>query len=384
MRLLLMTIVVLLFASGCVASRIGVSWPATAVVDYNGESRIVVSYNQDIVMVDPVNGRQASLLNTEGDVRLDDQGNPRPWQVLGGEYESAQFFARPFITEEETFLFPAYNDRILEVDTLTARIDSPIGIPTGGQTIADMAVTDELFIVPRAQGGLIALDRETYDQKWLFETDEGLWATPLVHENVVYVPGIDHFVYALDLETGELLWQADLEGAVAATPLLYDGYLYVGSYSHFLYKISLEGEIVGTYEAVNWIWSTPAVDDEGILYISDLSGFVHAVDAESMTQIWSAEVAERGIRPAPLLVNDFVIVASRDGQVYWLNPSNGQVEITREVEGRPEILGDILFVPADEDSGIERDLIVVGTVDMGRLLAAFTVNSGSEFWVFGR
>lgn len=386
-RVLLLVLLALVVSAGCVPVRMGVSWPVMDTIMMNGETRLMVAYNHVVTLIEPSNGALTRLENAEGEVRYDEQNNPRTWSVDGHQYENAQFFARPVPLDEETLLFPAYNNRLLEVDLLTATVSSTAGIPLSGPTIAEAVLTDKMLYVPLKEGDVVALDRETYDQKWKADTDAGVWTTPLLVDNTLYVASIDHHLYAFDAETGASLWKnpVDLQGLASAAPLYYDGFLYIGSYSHTVFKISVNGEIVDQFDANNWIWSTPVVDD-GMLYVTDLSGYVYAIDPEDMTALWSVKAGTKGIRPAPLVTEAYVIVASRDGVVYWLSRSTGEVVNRREIEGRPEILSDMLLLEPSDSLKISETLIVVSTVDPAHLVYAFPLDykSGYQGWAYRR
>jgi len=377
-----------LVTTSCVGTRIGVSWSATQAITVYGQERILVAYNNILAMVDADTGAATRLQNAEGDIRLDDSGNPRLWFVDGNSAETAQFFTHAVLNEGDdatTMILPTYNNRILKVDMETARLDSPTGTPLSGPTIANAAYDDDSIYLGLKLRDVVALDRQTLEQKWLFSTSAGIWADLMLADGVLYVATIDHFLHALDAETGQPTWEnpVNLEGLPGAAPLLHDGHLYIGSYSNTLFKITLQGEIVGRYQANNWIWSTPTLYD-GLLYLADLSGSVHAIDPQEMRAVWSVRPATRGIRPAPVVTEQYVIVAARDGLVYWLDRQDGTTRFSREITDRPEILSDILYIPANEEGGVNEDLIVVSTTNIGKLLAAFTVENGRAAWVYGR
>ena len=60
-----------------------------------------------------------------------------------------------------------------------------------------------------------------------------------------------------------------------------------------------------------------------------------------------AQIAERGIRAGPVVYGERVIVASRDGRVYWLDRRDGVLINSREIDNRPELLGDMLLAGAE-------------------------------------
>lgn len=377
-----------LMVTGCVGTRIGVSWSATQVITLYGQDRILVAYNNILSMVDADTGAATRLQSADGQIRIDDSGNPRLWFIDGHNAENAQFFTQAVLNQAgdtTTMILPSYNNRVLKVDLPTARLDTVVGTPLSGPVIANAAYDDTTIYLGLKLRDVVALDRQTLRQKWVYSTDAGIWAAPVLADGILYVATINHLLHALDAETGQPIWEkpVDLEGLPGAAPLLYNGHLYIGSYSHMLFKINLQGQIVGRYKAKNWIWSTPTLYD-GLLYLSDLSGGVHAINPETMTAIWSVNPSPRGIRPAPVVTERYVIVAARDGLVYWLDRRDGATLFSREIADRPEILSDILYVPANPQRGVPEDLVIVSTTDIGKLLAAFTVENGRAAWVYGR
>src|SRR5690606_37055927 len=91
----------------------------------------------------------------------------------------------------------------------------------------------------------------------------------------------------------------------------------------------------------------------------------------------------RGIGPAPLVTDEFVVVGTRDGYVVWLNRENGQEVFKQEVQA--EILSDILLVTPVVTVGerqIEQPTVIVSTVAMDRLLIAFDLNDSSRKWSY--
>ncbi|MEL7436730.1 MAG: PQQ-binding-like beta-propeller repeat protein, partial [Chloroflexota bacterium] len=264
----------------------------------------------------------------------------------------------------------------------TASVENPAGIELSNGVLAEIVVTDDFIYVPYRQQDVVALDRETYEEVWRFDTQEGVWAQPLLNDGVLYVTSVDHFVYALDANTGEELWRVDLEGAVTSTPLLYENHLYVGSYSHKIYQISLDGTIAAEYEGTNWVWGTPVIQDN-VLYYSDLSGYVYALDANGLTEIWAERPSRKGIRPAPIVTDQYVVVAGRDGSVYWLNIDSGSTVQTAELDNRPELLSDMLYIPADEENGLP-ELVLVASTENNRLVTALNMETFTPQWVYSR
>ncbi len=370
-------------ATGCVGARMGVSWPAVGLVMVNGEAKVSLAYNNDVAILSPVNGAPLRLINPlSGEAMRDSENNPRDWILRGSDNDGAQFHSLPIALDDETMIVAANNGRLLKIDSVLVEVTR--SIPLADKVVANLLAADGVIYVPYQNGGLSALSLEDFREIWRFPTEEGIWATPLLAGDMIIVASIDHHLYALDRDTGEFLWSVDLGGSAASTPLLAKDRLYVGSFNKSFFEISLEGRILGFYQTENWVWGTPAMDENGVVYVADLSGFVHALDSErNLAKIWSSEVAERGIRAGPIVYQDRVIVASRDGKVYWLDRRDGVPVNVREVEERPELLGDMLLLEPSDSLDIDEPLLIVTSVHDGRLLIAFEVD-GRQAWVYPR
>lgn len=382
-RLIVLLALLLLVATGCVGTRLGVSWAALETV--GDEQNILIAYNDYLALVDPREGVEVPLRNSEGEIRFDNEsGEPRRWEVLGGEFQ-AQFFSSPIFINDEELLVADYNRRLFTVDFPTAQIQNT-GITTDelGQILTDLSDDGERVFLPYNQSNLAARDLETFDPEWEFETGNAVWAAPLLLDGTLYFTSMDHFLYAVEAETGEEVWRVDLEGAAAATPTLYNGRLFVGSFARKVFEVSLQGEILNTQETNNWVWSAPAIDEnEGTMYVTDLDGYVYAMDPNNgLAPIWEVRAAETGIRPSALIAGNYVIVGARNGNVVWLDRESGEPQFTRELGA--EILSELMLIEPSETLDISQPLVILSTVAADRTLVAYDLENANQQWVYGR
>ena len=381
--LCLLLALTLLLISGCVGARMGVSWPSVGLVEINGGQNIALAYNNDVAILNPANGAPLRLVNPlNGAALLDNDNNPRNWILRGSDFDGAQFYSLPMVIDPEAMLVAANSGSLWKVDSVL--VDVTRKIPLDDKVVANSLIVDDVIYVPYQNGGLSARSLVDYREIWRFHTKEGIWAKPLLAGDMIIAPSVDHHLYALDRGSGQLIWSLDMGGSVASTPLLVNDRLYVGSFNKSFFEISLAGEILNSYATQNWVWGTPAMDENGIIYLADLSGFVHALDSENYLQpLWSNQIAERGIRAGPIVYQDRVIVASRDGRVYWMDRRDGVLINSREIDNLPELLGDMLLLEPSENLNIDVPLLLVSSVDEGRLLIAFEVD-GRQAWVYPR
>ena len=132
-------------------------------------------------------------------------------------------------------------------------------------------------------------------------------------------PQGDGWVRGYDAKTGQKLWEFDANpkdsvwpktrNELISTPVVYDGLVYIGNgqdpehgegVGHF-YAIdpSKRGDItqsgkVWQFDKIRRTISTAAIKD-GIVYIADFSGFLHALDAKTGSRVLEPRHAGGGV-----------------------------------------------------------------------------------------
>jgi polyvinyl alcohol dehydrogenase (cytochrome) len=77
--------------------------------------------------------------------------------------------------------------------------------------------------------------------------------------------------------------------------------------------------------------STPAIVD-GIAYVGDWSGMVHAFSVEDGSARWSTQVVDKAIDPSPLVVDGMLYVGSGAGAFHALDVNSGAVKWTVQLD----------------------------------------------------
>ena len=93
-------------------------------------------------------------------------------------------------------------------------------------------------------------------------------STAAIHDGIVYIPSLSGFLHALDAETGEHFWTYDTFAAVWASPFAADGKVYLGDEDGdiVVLRAGKELEEIGEYTLGAAVYSTPVVYD-GVMYI---------------------------------------------------------------------------------------------------------------------
>jgi outer membrane protein assembly factor BamB len=218
---------------------------------------------------------------------------------------------------------------------------------------------------------LVALNKRTGELVWDDATPDekvlhGTWSNPSYavidgREQLIFPAG-DGWIRSFDPKTGKILWQFDanpkdavwkLGGAgtrnnVIAMGVIYDDKVYVGvgqdpehgeAPGHF-YAIdaTLEGDVSETGK----VWSrngedfrrtisSAAIKDD-IVYISDLSGFLYALNAQTGEHYWTYDTFA-AVWGSPFVADGKVYLADEDGDVVVLAEGKGQ-------DGEAVVLGE--------------------------------------------
>lgn len=199
---------------------------------------------------------------------------------------------------------------------------------------------------PRAPS-IIALDKNTGKLVWEDNSVgenilHGQWSSAAVGKigevvQVVIGQG-DGWVRGFEVETGKKLWEFDLNpkdsvwpktrNEVISTPIIWENKVYIangqdpehGEGVGHLYAIDAtkRGDITKTgqiwhYDKIRRSISTGALHD-GILYYSDFSGFLHAVDALTGKAYWTHDMLA-AIWGSPMVIDNKVYLGDEDGDV---------------------------------------------------------------------
>jgi outer membrane protein assembly factor BamB len=101
---------------------------------------------------------------------------------------------------------------------------------------------------------VIAFDPVRQHRAWTFTTNESVWASPVIANDMLFATDLEGYVYALDLVTGELIWQVDVDGRITGEPLIVGESLYVGTESGTLAALNIADG------SLRWQRSVPGED----------------------------------------------------------------------------------------------------------------------------
>jgi len=205
----------------------------------------------------------------------------------------------------------------------------------------------------------VALDAQDGSLLWRYRrppdlTRSGelaLYAAPpaVVIEDEVLFGFSDGFVVALDAEEGEVSWERRVgEGRypdLVAAPVPYQSDIFAAGYFTPLVAIDRATRNV-RWRLELGAANAPVVDttpEQAILYLPGTDGVLYAVVALTGAELWAWDSETRGALTTPLITPAGLVVASSDGQVYIVDPTDGH-ELWRYHE--PVLLDGVTSAPA--------------------------------------
>ncbi len=92
-------------------------------------------------------------------------------------------------------------------------------------------------------------------------TGAGIYSTPLVHGDTLYVSSLDKCVYAIDLATFKDRWEFATSGRIFSSPVIENGSLWIGSNDGRLYELDpANGKLRGFFQATERVVNPIAYD----------------------------------------------------------------------------------------------------------------------------
>ena len=238
---------------------------------------------------------------------------------------------------------------------------------------------------PRAPS-LIAVDKRSGDVVWRAigpgeQVLHGQWSSP-VAANVngriqVLFGGGDGWLRSYDAASGHEVWRFDgnpkdarflprpgvlSRSAIIASPVFADGRVFIamgqspghGNGPSLIHAISPNGQgdvtesrLLWTSRAVGRVVGTPIAKD-GLLYVGDLGGTIHCLDAATGARVWKHET-NGAIWGSVLLAGDRLYVGNEDGRMTILRAGRekqllGQIEMDAPLYSPPALIGDALYL----------------------------------------
>jgi hypothetical protein len=180
--------------------------------------------------------------------------------------------------------------------------------------------------------GLYALNANTGDLAWRYDTDIPLGHSPTVSENVLYVGGFDKKLHVMDARNGSYLWSFDgAKAGYSTNPIVIDGKVIIANRDGGLYAIGAhgtptQGNLIWKFQSGGSINLSPAYKD-GVVYFAANDNHAYAVSVSDGSLVWkSHKLPGDGFNSYwPVIFKDKVIFSAASGYKTGSNPGTMSV-----------------------------------------------------------
>lgn len=248
-------------------------------------------------------------------------------------------------------------DKNAVIDTGDAPLDY-MELETEEEVRATPVVADgKLFIGNHRSGDIMAFDLTTGESIWENQAPNWVHSESIYHEGIVYMGygnrnfrenGVrgtgDNGVLAIDAESGETLWQFETAGEVMPTPAIYKDHLYVTTGDMHLYKLTLdEGQLMHQHELGSVISMSAPNIHEDTLYVGGSAPkpytepyTFYAYDLTSDEIKWETEIPQvaMGLDDVPPAIDNGIAVTTAlvinsngesEHEIYALDINTGEI-----------------------------------------------------------
>lgn len=211
------------------------------------------------------------------------------------------------------------------------------------------------------------------DKKWLVECGAGIYSSPAIENNRLFVGDDTGRLTAYDLTSGEQLWSFESGRRIVGTPAAAEGIVVFGSADKSIYGIAGQsGEKRWQIEAKAPVLGAVTIAN-GIAFIGASDRTFRAIDIHSGKVKWSYEGVKGYIETKPLITGNLVIFGAWDNTLYALDKDNGQ-EVWKWTGG----LTRMHFSPAAVWPVAAEGKVFI--TDPQRAMTAIDLRSGKTVW----
>ncbi|MBI4876956.1 MAG: PQQ-binding-like beta-propeller repeat protein [Acidobacteria bacterium] len=150
-------------------------------------------------------------------------------------------------------------------------------------------------------------------------------SSPTTAAGRVYAGGPNRFVYAVDSETGQEIWRFETSGQVSGTPIVAEGRVYFGQQGgdkNFYAVDAANGRLIWK-KPLGWAW-VGAGYAKGRLFVGTVEGDIHCVRAADGEILWTRHTTG-GVYPSPATDGQTVYTGAWGGHYYALDAETGDI-----------------------------------------------------------
>ena len=173
-------------------------------------------------------------------------------------------------------------------------------------------------------GKIYALDLETGNEVWSFQTGEVSHTSPAVAYGNVYAGSWDSYLYCIDAETGEKKWNYQTgtdtvyynQVGIQSSPLVADSTVYFGCRDAHVYALNaITGELQWKrFNNYSWVIVSPVIDEDNLYYTTSDSQEFTALNRQTGDSLYTLSTKSYGFS-SPILLGDMIYYGVFNGDL---------------------------------------------------------------------
>jgi outer membrane protein assembly factor BamB len=162
--------------------------------------------------------------------------------------------------------------------------------------------------------------------RWKVLTNGQVHATPAVQDGLAFIAGCDAVLRAIRISDGTEAYQIESGAYTGASPVIDGTRAYFGTFDNEVLAFDL------AKRRRIWRYANPdrqfpfyssAALANGRIILGGRDKFVHAIDAETGTAVWTFATRAR-VDSSPVVAGGRVYIGSGDGRLYVLDAATGR------------------------------------------------------------
>ena len=161
-------------------------------------------------------------------------------------------------------------------------------------------------------------------EAWLVQSGVGIYSSPAVWENKVYVGDDMGYLTCYALEDGKRLWNYKSGHRIVGTPAVNNGVAVFGSADKKIYGLNAStGELLWTVTAAEPVLGAVTINND-MAYIGASDHTFRAINIRTGEVVWTYTDIKGYIVTKPLVEENKVIFGAWDNTLYCLDKNNGK------------------------------------------------------------
>lgn len=210
-------------------------------------------------------------------------------------------------------------------------------------------------------------------EQWVVQTGAGIYCSPAVENNQVFVGDDLGCLTAYALKNGKKLWSFVSGKRIVGTPAVSQGIVVFGSADRTIYGLNAaDGSLRWKVNAAEPVLGAVTIH-EGIAYVGASDKTFRAIDIQTGKVVWSYDQVKGYIETKPLIADNKVIFSAWDNTLYALDKATGK-EIWKWTGG----LTRMHFSPAAVWPVASNGKVFIA--DPQRAMTAIDLQNGETIW----